>query len=206
MPRSNDVMAAFKILLEEIDAEVAGLNEEGARTIRSGDYDTTQQIAGRAKWVAAFRKRVEDLQKQWDQWCREQMPTFPRQEGSSTTTAELVTGRRLQSGGSTPADAFRRAILEALVEHGGSAPCREVLQRVYERMENRLSAHDREPIRSDPNEPRWRKNAHWCRLRLVHDGLLVHDSQRGIWKITERGRQELARLCELEGAAKEESE
>lgn len=202
MPRSNDVMAAFRILLKGIDAEVASLNEEGATTFRSGDYDTTQEIAERARWVSAFRKRAEEVQREWDEWCRKKMSTIPRQKSRSAAIAGSVPGERLHSDRSTPAGDFRRVIFEALVERAGRAPCGEVLRQVYEKMKDRLSAYDLQPIPSDPDGPRWRRNAHWCRLRPVHEGLLAQDSPRGIWQITALGREALARLSQRDDEAR----
>jgi len=96
--------------------------------MRGGDYDATEEITERARWVLAFRERVEGLQREWDEWCHKKMSTIPRQKSRSATMAESVAGERLHSGRSTPADGFRRVILEALVERGGSAPCGEVLR------------------------------------------------------------------------------
>ena len=39
---------------------------------------------------------------------------------------------------------------------------------------------------------RWRNTAHWARYELVQDGLLKDDSKRGIWEISEKGRQFLS--------------
>jgi len=195
-------MAAFKILLGQIDTEIADLHEEGARTMRGGDYDATEEITERARWVLAFRERVEGLQREWDEWCHKKMSTIPRQKSRSATMAESVAGERLHSGRSTPADGFRRVILEALVERGGSAPCGEVLRQVYEKMKDRLSAYHLQPIPPNPEEPRWWENAHWCRLRLVQEGLPAQDSSRGIWQITALGREALAPLSQPDDGAR----
>jgi restriction system protein len=37
--------------------------------------------------------------------------------------------------------------------------------------------------------PRWRCTAEWMRNSLREEGLIPDDSPRGIWEITDKGRQ-----------------
>jgi restriction system protein len=37
--------------------------------------------------------------------------------------------------------------------------------------------------------PRWRNTAQWARNSLREEGLIRDDSPRGIWEITDKGRQ-----------------
>lgn len=98
-------------------------------------------------------------------------------------------GKRFPRGRRTPEEAFRRPILEALVELGGSAPLREVLKRVEGKMASTLTPHDREPLPSDPKTLRWKNTAQWCRNTLVREGLMKGDSPHGLWEISEAGRE-----------------
>ncbi len=54
---TNEVHAAFEILLEEIEAIVSGLNESGAEAFRVGDYDKARQTVAQAESLADFRTR-----------------------------------------------------------------------------------------------------------------------------------------------------
>ncbi|MFO7166894.1 MAG: winged helix-turn-helix domain-containing protein [Chloroflexota bacterium] len=58
-------------------------------------------------------------------------------------------------------------------------------------MRDRLTEVDYQPLNSDPSESRWRNAAQWARNAMVKEGLLKTDSPRGIWEISESGRQRL---------------
>jgi hypothetical protein len=93
----------------------------------------------------------------------------------------------------TPEDAFRRPVLEALVELSGSAPVGKVLDRVEQKMKGVLNEYDRKPLPSDPRSIRWRNTAKWCRSTLAREGLMKSDSPHGIWEISEQGRKWLTK-------------
>ena len=50
---------------------------------------------------------------------------------------------------------------------------------------------DYDPLASGPDNPRWRNAGQWARNSMVNEGLLKRDSPRGIWEITDAGRQVL---------------
>lgn len=51
--------------------------------------------------------------------------------------------------------------------------------------------HDgvRQPLKSDPGRPRWKNTAQWARNKMVNDDLLRSNSPRGVWELTENGRE-----------------
>lgn len=109
--------------------------------------------------------------------------------------AALSTGdraQRLQHGLKTPEEAYRQPILQALVEMGGTGETGAVLDRVFELMKSRLNEFDLAPMPSDERTPRWRNTAQWCRHTLCEEGLLKSDSPRGVWEISDKGREWLA--------------
>ena len=63
----------------------------------------------------------------------------------------------------------------------------QVLERVGAAMNDRLREVDYEPLKSDPNHPRWHNTAQWARNTMVTDGLLKSNSPRGTWEITAAG-------------------
>lgn len=91
----------------------------------------------------------------------------------------------------TPEEAYRRPLLEALVELGGRAKVAEVLSHVEAKMKGILNEHDYDPLPSNPKQPRWRNTAHWCRNTLVTEGVMKNDSPAGIWEISEKGVEAL---------------
>lgn len=91
-------------------------------------------------------------------------------------------------------DAFRIPILESLIELGGRAPMKEVLEKVYEKMKTQLNEYDLSPLPSNPSQKRWENAVQWCRLNMVKEGLLSSDSPWGIWEISEKGRKFLEKV------------
>ncbi|RMH21474.1 MAG: hypothetical protein D6698_02745, partial [Gammaproteobacteria bacterium] len=177
---TNEVNAAFEILLEEIEAVADALNESGAEAFRAGDYEGARQAIEEATRLAEFREKVKALQREWTSlYAKGVKPS--KHEGKRRAKGRLPRGLR------TPEDAFRRPILETLVELGGSASIGEVLERVEAKMKGVLNAYDREPLPSDPRSVRWRNTAQWCRNTMVREGLMKSDSPYGIWEITEAG-------------------
>jgi len=178
----NEVNEAFEILLEEIEAVVNALNETGAEVLRQGEYDKARQAIEEATRLAEFREKVRSLQKEWNDLLSAGVAE-KRKRGKRKVKGPLRRGLR------TPEDAFRRPILEALAELGGSAPMREVLALVEKKMSGVLNEYDYQPLQT--GEIRWRNTAQWCRNTLVREGLLRSDSPKGIWEIAASGWLEL---------------
>jgi len=180
----NEVSAAFEIVLEEIETVVDSLNQDGAGAFQKGDYDTARGLIEIATRLAEFRGKVRGLQKEWDNIFSTRIPRKPTKRRRF---------QRLERGLRTSEDSFRGPILEILVEMGGSATVNEVLDKIEAKMKNILNNYDRQPLPSYPNTVRWRNTAQWCRNALVQEGLLKADSPRGVWEISDRGREALRR-------------
>jgi restriction system protein len=177
----NEMNTAFEMLLEEVEGVVDQLNQEGARAFGSGDYDKASGLIQQATRLTEFREKVKGLQREWKTVFAPAAPTGKKRRRKR--------GPRLERGLRTPEDAFRRPILEALVELGGSGGLNEVLDLVGEKMAGTLNRYDRQAMPSDPGQVRWRNTAQWCRLGLVREGLLRADSPRGVWEISSQGRR-----------------
>jgi len=78
-------------------------------------------------------------------------------------------------------------ILESLIELGGSGKKRDVLNKVHEKMKNRLTPDDLKPVPSG-SDIRWENHVAWMRFELKRNGYLKADSTRGIWEISDKGR------------------
>lgn len=178
---TNEVNTAFEILLEEIELVANQLNDSGAEAFRAGDYDKARRAIEEATRLADFREKVKALQREWAGL------TPGRFEVRRRKTTRTTKGR-LERGLRTPEEAFRRPILEVLIELGGSASISDVLERVGAKMSSILNQYDLEPLPSDPRSVRWKNTAQWCRNTLVKEGLMKNDSSYGIWEITDAGR------------------
>lgn len=180
---SRDVLSAFEILLEEIEAEIEFVNGVGARAFATSEYEKAREALERAGRLSSFRDKVVALRSEWQGL----MALAGAEEDEETRLARRNLGR-LRRGLRTPDSDYYRPILETLVAMGGSGRVAEVLDLVFEKMRPVLRDVDLEPLTSDPDNFRWRNAAQWARHSMVKEGLLKQDSPRGVWEISEAGR------------------
>lgn len=101
------------------------------------------------------------------------------------------TGRtRAASGTLLPEQAYEKPLLQALVDAGGEAPFRDVLDSVGHALEKELMPADFENLAS--GGIRWHSRLQFVRLRLIERGELDREAPRGVWRITDSGRKALA--------------
>lgn len=99
-----------------------------------------------------------------------------------------VLGGRIKKGEATPKKEYVHPLLEVLIEMGGSGKVRDILDKIGNKMRDKLTAVDQRPLRSGKSI-RWRNRAMWVRNTLKNEGYLKADSPNGIWEITEKGRE-----------------
>ncbi|MEN9978956.1 MAG: winged helix-turn-helix domain-containing protein [candidate division WOR-3 bacterium] len=184
----TNVIAAFEILLEELEAEIEFVNRVGAKSFEERNYERVKEAYELAGKITAFRDKVFDLRREWQTIA---MSTPEEDEETSTQRSNLG---RLQRGIRTREEFYYGPILQALIEKGGSAKISDVLDRVGEIMKDILKDVDYEPLASDPETIRWRNTAQWARYNMVKQGWLKPDSPRGVWEITEAGREAFKKL------------
>lgn len=178
----KEVHIALEILLEEIEAVFNQVNEEEAKAFERGDHQRVREAAEMAECLVAFHEKVKGRQEEWTQVFAPVLPSEPERRSRRRRD-------RLSRGLRMPEHAFRRPILEALVELGGRASVKDVLDLVGQKMEHKLNKHDYG--RLPTGEIRWRNTAKWCCYEMIREGLLKDDSPRGIWEISDKGRQAL---------------
>lgn len=106
------------------------------------------------------------------------------------TRATGPTKQKIKKGLRTHQSQYRIPILQVLTDLGGRGNVNEILERVYEKMKDVLNEVDLGKTSS--GVVRWRNACMWKRNTMVHEeGLLRNDSSRGIWEITEKGRNYL---------------
>lgn len=104
-----------------------------------------------------------------------------RKRGSAT---------RAPAGSLLPEAQYELPLLEALIELGGSAPTSDVVDRLGKTLDDKLKEGDRETLSS--GEVRWKNRVQFVRLGLIKGGHMTKDSPRGVWEITDVGRQRVA--------------
>jgi len=176
----NEVNTAFEILLEEIEEVFNTISKEGEESFKAQDFDKANTLIEYGKRLKDFREKVKTLQREWQTIFSERIPTRRQKR---------QTKERLERGLRTPEESYVMPILESIIELGGKAEMKDVLNLVHEKMKNILNSYDYEPLPSNPKQKRWENTAQWARNTMVNEGLLAKDSPRGIWEITDKGRK-----------------
>jgi Mrr N-terminal domain len=99
---------------------------------------------------------------------------------------------RAPKGSLLPEREYVQPLLASLVDRGGSAPSATLVEDLAGKLDGKLTPGDREEVSS--GEVRWRNRVQFVRLGLIREGLMVRDSPRGIWEITDLGRNRVADL------------
>ena len=184
-PDQNDVSTALGLLRDSLAEEEQRIRNEGAAAMQAADYDTATSVIEFAKRLLAFQNRVEGLVNEWAE-------LEDLRDATSPAVQEIVSkkffGKR-KKGEITPHTAFYRAILESLVELGGSAKTKYVLDRVGEKMKDILKPLDYAVLPSDGKSIRWRNSAQWARNTMVNEDGRMKKTKNGVWEISDKGRK-----------------
>ena len=184
-PDQNDVSTALGLLRDSLAEEEQRIRNEGAKAMQGGDYDTATSVIEFAKRLLAFQNKVEGLVNEWAE-------LEDLRDAASPAVQEIVSkkffGKR-KKGEITPHTAFYRAILESLVELGGSAKTKYVLDRVGEKMKDILKPLDYAVLPSDGKSIRWRNSAQWARNTMVNEDGRMKKTKNGVWEISDKGRK-----------------
>lgn len=179
------IAAALKALLNELGVELEWVNQAGGKALHEGDYHRVEEIAVRGKEIKAFSQKVADLHAEWEALSKD---VDQLQQETPSCHPAWPSPPRKSVG--TFREQYRVPMLQALVEMGGRARLREVLDRVHELIKDHFDEYDLEALRS--GQVRWRSRAsgiyHW----MAENGLVRDDSPHGIWEISEAGRSFLA--------------
>ncbi len=176
----NEVNVAFELLLREIEGVFNILSKEGEEAFRLQDFEKARQLIENGERIRSFMEKVKALQKEWQTIFSGKIKTHIKRR---KTKGKLKRGLR------TSEEKFIIPILEAIIELGGSAKMKDVLNLVHDKMENILNKYDYESLPSNPRKKRWENTAQWARNTMVIAGLLSSTSPRGIWEITEKGKK-----------------
>jgi len=182
----TNVSSAFEMLLEEVEAEIDFVNGVGSKAFEGRDYDKAKEALERSGVLTAFRDKVAGIRKEW-----EEMAAAAERVEDEETRAQRRNLGKLRKGQRTPESTYYLPLLRILDQMGGSGKVAEVLERVGKLMKPILKPVDYDPLASGPDNPRWRNAAQWARNSMIRDGLLKADSPRGVWEISDKGRQAL---------------
>ena len=189
----DNTLEAFDLLMEEIENLLESKRNEGAEAYRKGETVIFQETDKIVKFLEELRKTVDELRYKTFSFLQvplkdPKLEKEARNQKANSRTPEKEPHKRFALD-ATPTHVYRFLILETLFEMGGKAFSKEVERKIEEKMRQYFRPDDLRPVSS--GQIRWRKRLHWCRYFMVKDGLLRDDTPRGIWEITNQGRQEL---------------
>lgn len=156
----------FEELIEALKAEKQAYLDAGQRAQKNDDFARGRLLADKAERTHGILKRVEALRIEWTKLAP------PPSKGEATKR-----------------DAYYMPILRALEARGGTAQVQTVLDDVLQRVKDKLTKADLDPVPSDPNLPRWRNQVMWARNDLVEMGRMLPSRVRGTWEISTKGRE-----------------
>lgn len=198
--KSKGVEVAFEILKEEIDIAINDLSERIAKLSKQQEFDKAKALIEVGQNVKEYKEKVIALKKKWQEiFEREEIRNETFETSTQKNDDELINSEsvqrvikkvkgRLKKGMRTPNEEYVIPILESLIELGGKGEIGQVLKRVYEKMKVKLTWYDMQKLPSKA-AIRWENAAQWVRFYLVRQGYLSKDSPRGVWEITDKGRE-----------------
>lgn len=97
---------------------------------------------------------------------------------------------RVPAGSILAEEEYEIPLLEALMDAGGSAASRDVVEAVGKKLAGRLTDVDREALNS--GGIRWENRIQFVRLKMIERGWMEKDVPRGTWAISDEGRKQVA--------------
>lgn len=100
---------------------------------------------------------------------------------------------RRPSGDLLAIEDYRPALLQFLADQpNGEAHVRDVMQGVGQSLSDALTPTDLEEV--EPGKPYWHNRLPWAGTEARKAGLLATDAPRGVWRLTEKGREAAATI------------
>lgn len=127
------------------------------------------------------------------------LPTRPNREKQKLSAPKPPARTRSGAPRKLPQKAFRQPLLEILDELGGSAHVRQVRPAMKERVAPLLLPGDRELVST--GDEQWWNATCWERSALLREGYLRPDSPRGIWALSDKGLEHVAKSLRPRKAA-----
>lgn len=125
------------------------------------------------------------VEQQHEARARKPKASSPKRRSS----AQKSKGRtRAPSGTLLPENRYEQPLLRALVEAGGQAPYRELVEAVGRELKGELMPADLENLSS--GAIRWHSRLQFVRLRLIERGEMDRAAPRGIWRVSDAGRRQ----------------
>lgn len=170
----------YEVLRENLNAEIADL--ENRRDEIQDEINVKRKEASELE-----AKRVSEVTVVWEELglkpSRERAPEPVRGVPAERPDSSTEPHERID---------FETLILETLLEAGGRGSVPDILSRIENKLQDngQLSPYW---LALDPNQIRWQHAVHSARVRLVRQGMLSKNSERGVWELTAQGHRKAFR-------------
>lgn len=189
---SGKVLAKlFDVLKQELALQKRQLGSASKAAIDKGNYEAAEKILVQIRELDGLQKRLDSLAVDLEQWAKDSgvaIEGFPI-AGNCPAVPQKDAPQKQKRQKKTQQTEYFVPILETLVSGGGRMKTNDVLNQVFEKVKDRLLPYDLKPLKSNPAMPRWRNTAQWGRNSLRELGYMRSDSPKGIWEISDQGRE-----------------
>lgn len=196
---NTEVIPAFDMLLDELEAIIPELNKKGAQLMQELNYAQAKDVIAKAEAVMAFKEKVKALR---DEWLSLDVPSMKppkvRQSRAMNKKHSRNKTSQLKSGLRTKNEDFHLPILRVLIRTGGHASLASLLTELEKDLASQLNEYDWETLPSSNKTVRWKNNVGWAKKKLIDSGYLSGDSPKGTWEITEAGRMFVEKQDQME--------
>ena len=104
--------------------------------------------------------------------------------GTSSIPKKVGTTSSRGPAKQTSQNMMMSCLVESLTELGGAAHCKDVLRLMERKLRGKFLPGDLEKDHSFG--VKWKHRAHFARLQLANDGILIKNSPRGYWQLSKR--------------------
>ncbi len=174
----------------DVDDEVFAALQERAIPLVDTPNSVIRRVLGLSEMPTDVGRMRKQQMRGWASDAESNVPSKARTIARKRTSGGKGRPRRAPKGVLLPETEYELPILQTLVELGGHAPTSKLLDSLETKLDGRLQAMDRDRLAS--GDVRWKNRAQFVRLKLVRGGDMVKDSPRGIWEISDRGRQRIS--------------
>ncbi|CAG0955337.1 hypothetical protein METP3_00460 [Methanosarcinales archaeon] len=176
----NKETAAMEAQLREISKAVEKLEKLGVSVPDVLRAEKTRLAASLGVKTEAYQA-LKHLADEFGDILKELKERLGINSDDKTGTKPKNKRSKLQK---TNSEVLRKYIILVLKEFGGRARVPDILDTIERQLSNKLLPGDLE-VRQDGKTIAWRNNVLWERYRMMQEGILRNDSQRGYWELNE---------------------
>ncbi len=198
-PATPSIQTAFDNLIETLQLELRAISKKSTNAIEKGDFESARFPLERASSISKLLGRLTDLRKDWEMLFKgapvEKPVDKPVDKSADKVDKPVVLKKRkrdrLPAGSLTPTKAFIIPALKVIADMGGKGARIEIINQLSWNMAGTLTEFDKQPQPSRPSTPRWHIAIERLHTLMIKSGLLVENTEFGVWEISPKGRKEL---------------